>query len=91
MLFGTGFGALNPLPADGQIEQILASTPSPVTATIAGVSAAVIYAGAAPGLIGGVMQINVRVPEGLNANLATPISLSMGSFATAARVTVSIQ
>jgi uncharacterized protein (TIGR03437 family) len=37
------------------------------------------------------MQINVRVPEGLNANLATPISLSMGSFATAAGVTVSIQ
>ena len=91
MVFGTGFGVLNPLPADGQIEQILATIPSPVTATIGGIPAAVIYAGAAPGLVAGVVQINVRVPDGLSANSAAPISLSMGSFSTAPDVTVSIR
>ena len=91
MVFGTGFGVLNPLPADGQIEQILATIPSPVTATIGGIPAPVIYVGAAPGLIAGVVQINVRVPDGLSANSAAPISLSMGSFTTAPGVTISIQ
>ena len=91
MVFGTGFGVLNPLPVDGQTEQILATTPSPVTATIGGIPAPVIYVGAAPGLIAGVVQINVRVPDGLSANSAAPISLSMGSFTTAPGVTISIQ
>ena len=90
-VYGTGFGALNPLPADGQLTQVLAATTSAVTAVINGVPAEVLYAGAAPGLIAGVIQINVRVPDGLSANPATPISLRMGSFTTPAGVTVSIQ
>ena len=81
-VYGTGFGALNPLPADGQLTQVLATTISAVTATIGGVPAEVLYAGAAPGLIAGVVQINVRVPDGPSANLAAPILLRMGSFTT---------
>ena len=91
MVYGTGFGALSPLPPDGQIENVPALTPSPVTATIAGIPAAVIYSGAAPGLIAGAVQINVRVPEGVGSNPAAPLLLSMGSFATPPGVTVSIQ
>ena len=89
-VYGTGFGALNPLPADGQLAQVLATTISAVTATINGVPAEVLYAGAAPGLIAGVVQINVRVPDGLGANSVAPISLRMGSFTTPAGVTVSV-
>ena len=91
LVYGTGFGALNPLPTDGQLAQVQATTTSPVTAAIDGVPAAVLYAGAAPGLIAGIVQINVRVPEGLSANPAAPIVLRMGSFTTQAGVTVSVQ
>lgn len=90
-VYGTGFGVLNPLPADGQLAKVLSTTTSAVTATINGIPAEVLYAGASPGLIAGVVQINVRVPDGLNANPVAPISLRMGSFTTQPGVTVSIQ
>lgn len=91
MVYGTGFGALDPVPADGQIAALLAMTASSVTATVAGVPAQVLYAGVAPGLIAGANQINVRIPDGLPANLAAPISLSVGSATTQVGVTVSVQ
>jgi trimeric autotransporter adhesin len=90
MIYGTGFGVLNPTPVDGQTEKVLAQTPLPVTATIDGVPAQVLYAGAAPGLLAGVVQINVQVPGGVKPNLAAPISLRIGSFTTQPGVTVSI-
>ncbi|MBZ5577306.1 MAG: hypothetical protein LAP40_12165 [Acidobacteriia bacterium] len=91
MIYGTGFGALSPLPADGLIEQTPALTTSPVTATVDGVPAEVLYAGAAPGLIAGAVQVNVRVPEAVAANPSAPISLRMGPFTTQAGVTVAVQ
>jgi uncharacterized protein (TIGR03437 family) len=91
MVYATGFGPLNPPPADGQIQQTMALTNTPVAATIDGVAANVIYAGAAPGLIAGVEQINVQVPAGVKANPAAPLALTIGSFTTQAGVTVSIK
>lgn|SRR5581483_7600580 len=91
MVYATGFGVLTPLPIDGQIEQVQATLALPVTATIGGVPADVIYAGAAPGLIAGIDQINVRVPAGVAANPAAPILLTMGPFTTQPGVTVSVK
>jgi uncharacterized protein (TIGR03437 family) len=91
MIFATGFGKLNPLPVDGQITSTSATTASPVTATIEGIPAQVIYSGVAPGLIAGGVQINVVVPNGVSPNPAAPISLSMDSFTTPAGITVSIR
>ena len=91
MIYGTGFGTLTPLPADGQIEPLAAVTTSTVTATIGGIPAEVLYAGAAPTLIAGVAQINVRVPAGVNPGGAVPISLQIGTFTTPTGVTVAIQ
>ena len=91
MIYATGFGALNPLPADGQIARVLATTPNPVTATIDGVPAQVLYAGAAPNLINGTVQVNVQIPPGAQTNPAAPLNLVMGSFATPPGVTVAIQ
>src|SRR5579871_248222 len=90
MIYATGFGTLSPLPTDGQIAHILAATTTPVTATLGGVPAQVLYAGAAPNLINGAVQVNVVVPEGASPNPAAPITLSMGSYATQPGVTVSI-
>jgi len=91
MIYGTGFGLLNPLPADGQIQQTMALTATTVTATIDGNAATVIYAGAAPGLIAGAEQINVRIPAGAKTNPAAPLVLTMGSFTTQPGVTVSVK
>lgn len=90
-VYATGFGVLNPLPPDGQIATVLATPGSSVSATIDGVPANVVYAGAAPGLINGAIQVNVTVPNTVNPNPAAAISLSMGSFTTQPGVTVSIR
>ena len=90
ILYGTGFGSLvTPVP-DGQAADEAVSTATPVTATISGFPADVLYAGAAPGLIAGVVQINVAVPGHIPANPAAPMSLTIGSVTTAPGVTVSI-
>jgi uncharacterized protein (TIGR03437 family) len=91
MIYGTGFGALSPLPVDGQIARLLASTPAAVTATIDGIPAQVSYAGTAPTLINGAVQVNVQIPPGAHTNSAAPLSLVMGSFAIPTGVTVAIQ
>jgi uncharacterized protein (TIGR03437 family) len=91
MIYATGFGVLNPIPTDGQIVQALANTQEPVIATIDGVGADVLYAGAAPGLIAGVVQVNVRVPGGVATDPTASLVLSIGSSTAQKGVTVSVQ
>ena len=91
MVYGTGFGALTPQAIDGQIATAPATTTLPVTATIGGIPADVTYAGAAPGLIAGAVQINVRIPAAAAPDLSAPISLTIGSATTPSGVTVSIR
>ena len=42
----------------------------PVTATVGGKAAPVKYAGAAPGFVAGVLQVNVEIPPGVAAGNA---------------------
>lgn len=64
-LYGTGGGVLNPPGATGQIAgAALARIAGPITATVDGIPTEVLYAGSAPGLVAGVFQINIRIPEG---------------------------
>jgi uncharacterized protein (TIGR03437 family) len=91
MIYGTGFGAVNPPAVDGVVASGAAATVLPVTASIGGVSAPVVYAGAAPGLVAGVAQINVTVPQGLQTDPATSIALKIGSVSTPPGVTVAIR
>jgi uncharacterized protein (TIGR03437 family) len=81
------------MPPDGQITSVLATTTADVTATIDGIPAHVLYAGVAPGLIAGAVQINVVVPDGVSPNPAAPISLKLNilSSTTPAGITVSIK
>ena len=91
MVYATGFGALVSQPADGQIMSDGDLTAAAVSATIDGITADVIYAGAAPGLVAGANQINIRVPDGLQPNLSAPLVLFIGSMQTQPGVTVSIR
>jgi uncharacterized protein (TIGR03437 family) len=61
-LYGTGFGATSSTLADGAVFSGAYATSNPVTVTIGGVAATVLWAG----LVGpGLYQINVRVPTAL--------------------------
>jgi uncharacterized protein (TIGR03437 family) len=63
-LYVTGEGQTTPTGVDGLIATSPAPVPiAPVVVTIGGAPAEVQYAGGAPGLIAGVMQVNVVVPD----------------------------
>jgi endo-1,4-beta-xylanase len=89
-IFATGGGtilggAVDGAPAPGPGSQTL-----PVSATIGGVGAGVLYAGPAPGLVNGVLQVNVAVPVGLPAG-AQPIVISVGGVASQDGITVTVR
>jgi len=69
-LFGTGEGTTQPTGRNGRLALgALTQLPLPthsVQVRIAGVDAVVTYAGAAPGLVAGVVQINARIPDGIS-------------------------
>ena len=90
MMYGTGFGPLIAPVRDGEAGG-LSSTAFTVSAKIAGVPADVPYAGAAPGLPAGVVQINVRVPPGLTFKPSAAIELKAGSFDIPGGVSVAIR
>jgi len=62
VLYATGFGTMTPAADDGTIVTSLAAPQAAISVVIDGVEAQVLYAGAAPGLVAGVMQLNVRIP-----------------------------
>ena len=68
-LYATGLGALTGTLGIGEFVPsgpVLPAT-NPVSVTIGGQEAEVEFAGGAPGLLGGVYQINAVLPEGLAA------------------------
>ena len=84
-------GSVNPL----QQLPLVGWTPTSgtVTAKIGGVPANVTYAGGAPGLIAGVIQVNVQIPTGVSGN-ALPIVITINgisSTATGAVPTIAVQ
>jgi uncharacterized protein (TIGR03437 family) len=73
LIYATGEGQTSPAGVDGKPGLGAAPFPmpiNPVTAFIGGIQAVVGYAGAAPGFVAGVMQINVQVPAGVPAGSA---------------------
>jgi len=94
-IYCTGGGVTTPATTpDGLVigvpPQVLAQTPV-VTVTIGGVNAAVQYAGAVPGTIAGLTQINVEVPAALSPALALPVIVKIGDFSSTSGVTVAVK
>jgi uncharacterized protein (TIGR03437 family) len=81
--------------ADGAIATGLLSPVLPVSATVGGLPATVIYAGTAPGIVTGVMQVNVQIPSNAAPGPAVPLVITVGTGATAAStqagITVSVE
>jgi uncharacterized protein (TIGR03437 family) len=91
-IYATGEGQTNPAGVDGKPNGYPAPVPlaEPVTATIGGATASVLYAGGVPGLVAGVLQINVEIPSGIPAASAAPIVLTIGGQASQPGVTVAV-
>ena len=81
-LYGTGGG---PLTTDTPPRLML-----PVSATVGGLPAQVFYSGIAPGLVQGVMQINVAIPSAVTPGPSVPVVVSIGN-AISNTVTIVVQ
>jgi uncharacterized protein (TIGR03118 family) len=88
----TGLGLTDPAGVDGAIssETVISEALASVTATIGGQTAPVVFAGAAPGEISCVMQVEVMVPAGAGTG-AVPVVVSAGGATSQAGATVSLK
>ena len=80
-LYGTGGGALT--------NDALPRISLPVSATIGGLNAQVLYAGVAPGEPEGVIQINVQIPAGLTPGPAQVV-VTIGNATSQPEVTLAV-
>ncbi len=80
-LYGTGGGALT--------NDALRHLSLPVSATIGGLAAQVLYAGVAPGEPDGVIQINIQVPVGLTPG-PTAVVVTIGNASSQPGVTLAV-
>jgi uncharacterized protein (TIGR03437 family) len=85
----SGDGVVAPLDGTGLYKPIQA-----VAATVGGVPATVEYFGSAPGIIYGVMQVNVRIPGNAPSGANVPIVVTVGGNSTqtgSTAITVAVQ
>jgi len=61
----------------------------PVNVTVADQPATVQYAGAAPGEVAGVMQVNIQIPAGTPSG-NVPVALTIGTAASQSGVTIAV-
>ncbi len=91
VFFATGAGQTNPPGTDGLIPSTVLPTPLlPVSVQIGGATAEILYAGAAPGQISGVLQVNCQVPTQISPGNAISLLLTVGD-ATSSPVTVAVK
>jgi uncharacterized protein (TIGR03437 family) len=90
-IYSTGGGQTSPLSSTGSVARVAASLTLPVTVTIGGVNAQVLYAGNAPGEVEGVVQINALVPQNVNQGAALPVVVTIGGVASQPGVTIAVQ
>jgi uncharacterized protein (TIGR03437 family) len=80
-IFATGSGPMVPQPQDGIVQPLDPPFPAvtlPLQVKIGYLDAEVLYAGAAPGLIEGVLQVNARVPSGIAVSADARLALIIG-------------
>jgi uncharacterized protein (TIGR03437 family) len=89
--YATGEGQTFDAGVDGKLAAAPLPKPIlPVSVTIDGLDAEVIYAGAAPGQVAGLMQINVRIPLEASSG-EVPILLRVGQNQSQSGVTVAVE
>jgi uncharacterized protein (TIGR03437 family) len=90
ILYATGGGQTTPPSVDGQpTGQPLPQSNITAIVTMGGVPATVLYTGGAPGLVAGLLQIDVQIPSNLPAGSAA-ISLIMNAVTSPAGTTITV-
>ncbi|MGA3040069.1 MAG: hypothetical protein ABSF54_04675 [Bryobacteraceae bacterium] len=91
VLYATGEGQTSPAGVTGQA--IAAPFPLPVlpvTLTMAGIPATILFAGEAPGFVG-LMQINAQVPSGFVPTGDLAVVLTVGTYQSPAGVMIAVE
>ncbi len=94
MIWATGLGPVEPAVEDGRIQgDVLPKPVLPITATIGGRPAKVLYAGGAPGFVAGAFQVNVVVPSGVEVDRwgRTSVYLRAGAVSSQKEVTFYVE
>jgi uncharacterized protein (TIGR03437 family) len=95
VLYATGMGQTTPGGTTGRIMTGSASDLrrplGNVTVRIGGQNAEVLYAGSAPGLVAGAMQINARIPSNSIIGANVPVQVQVGNSTSQSNVTISVQ
>lgn len=78
-LYATGEGQTDPSGIDGRLGDLTATHPLlPVSVTVGGVPATVLYSGGVFGNVAGLMQINVQIPAGVQPGGYVPVVVKVG-------------
>jgi uncharacterized protein (TIGR03437 family) len=93
VIYATGEGQTMPAGVDGKpaLTTPLPKPLAPVTVTIGGVGAEILYAGAAPQYVAGLLQVNARVPATVTPGDAVPIVLTVGNASSRDGVTIAVR
>jgi len=92
VIYATGEGQTSPAGTTGSVTGTVLKNPQgAVSATVGGVQATVAYAGSAPGLVSGVLQLNIVIPAGVASGSAVPVVVTIGNASSQQNVTVAVQ
>ena len=90
MVYATSGGATTPASVDGQMVQQAQELQLPVTATIGGLPATVVWAGGPPNLVTGVLQVNILIPEDAPVGDDVPLVITVGGVSCQQGVTIAV-
>ncbi len=91
-IYATGEGQTKPPGTDGTLATSVFPMPLlPVSVRIGGLPAEVQYAGAAPTLVAGLLQVNAKVPAGVAPGSAAPVTITVGTATSPVGVTMAIR
>jgi uncharacterized protein (TIGR03437 family) len=91
VFYATGGGQTDPPGVDGKITtDVLPRQRLPVSVYVQGRAAAVLYAGAAPGMVAGVMQVNIRLPADIPSDAKVTLLMRVGGWDSQPGVTMAV-
>lgn len=91
-IYSTGEGQTNPPGVDGKIAQTILPKPQlAAMVRIGGVTVDPTYAGAAPQLVAGALQVNAKVPASVAPGNAVPLEIDIGGAASQPGVTIAVK
>ncbi len=89
-IFLTGAGRMTPAQADGSVTSLTAPFPAPVLGVACSLGE-VLYAGAAPGMVAGVIQVNVRIGGSVAPSNQAPFVVYIGNYVSGFNTTVAVK